>query len=39
MEEKKNAHYVLDNMSAPLQDGNSEPVPSDSLPGDFLELF
>lgn len=40
-EEKKtnNAHYVLDNMSAPLQDGKSEPVPSDYLPGNFLELF
>lgn len=40
---KNGAHYILDNIS--LQDGKSEPVPSDYLPDtsstldNFLELF
>lgn len=42
---KKGAHYVLDNISAPLQDGKTQPVISDYLPDasptldNFLELF
>lgn len=43
--QKKGAHYVLDNISAPLQDGKTEPVPSDYLPdtsstlNNFLKIF
>lgn len=42
---KRGAHYILGNIPAPLQDGKSEPVPSDYLPDtsstldNFLELF